>query len=323
MAPSNIAMIERETHIQANNSRLTGTLCLPTAKGLFPVGPMIHGSGPLDRDQNMKGQKLEIFNAVAYRLANSGIASVRFDKRGCGSSEGDYYTAGHHDFVDDVVCWYDSLHRAEFCQPGQLFLLGHSEGCLVAAQASLRRSEIAGLVLLCPFIEPMEDILIRQAHQIEREIAVRKGVGRLVHTLIAWLVGGPVANQRALIRRLKASTKPSIRVWFERVPAKWLRELLSVDASQVFGRITCPLLLVGGEKDLQCDPADVSRIAALGQGPVDQHVIAGMTHVLRCDDQPPTLLGSQRLLAQSVEPELLEVVAEWLRSRTARNERLG
>ncbi len=310
-------MTEQEVYVQANGTRLAGTLCLPSAKGLFPVVLMVHGSGPLDRDQNMKGQKLEIFNTVAHHLAVSGIASVRFDKRGCGSSRGDYYTAGHHDFVDDVVSWYDSLRLAGFCRSEQVFLLGHSEGCLVAAQASVRRPGITGLALLCPFVEPIEDILIRQAHQIEQEIAGRTGVTRLVNAFITRFVGGPVANQRALIRKLRVSTKSSIRVWSERVPAKWLRELLNVDASEVYRRIACPMLLVGGEKDLQCDPADVARIAALAGGPVDPQVIAGMTHVLRRDDQPPTLLGVRRLLARPVEAELLDLVAAWVRSRAA------
>lgn len=308
-------MIEREIHVQANGSRLAGTLCLPGERGPFPVVLMVHGSGPLDRNENMKGQKLEIFNAIAHRLAASGIASVRFDKRGCGSSEGDYHTAGHHDFVDDVVCWYDSLHLADFCRSRQVYLLGHSEGCLISAQASVRRAGIAGLVLLCPFVEPMEDILIRQAHQVEREIGAGKGVARFVNAIVTRLVGGPVANQQALIRKLRTSTKDSIRVWFERIPAKWLRELLSIDASEVFRGVSCPMLLVGGEKDLQCDPADVARIAMLAPGPVDPHVIAGMTHVLRCDDQPATLLGVQRLLALPVDAELLELVAEWMESR--------
>jgi uncharacterized protein len=315
-------MIEQDIQLRANGHLLAGTLSLPAERGKFPVVLMVHGSGPLDRHQNTKGQKLEIFSAFAHHLAQEGIACVRFDKRGCGSSEGDYYTTGHHDLVDDVVCWIDLLQRAEFCQPEQLFLLGHSEGCLVAARASLRRGGIAGLVLLCPFIEPLEEILIRQAQQIEREIVAMKGVGRLVHGLIAGLVGGPVANQRELISKVKMSTKPSVRVWLERVPAKWLRELMSVDACQVFGGTTCPMLLVAGEKDLQCDPKDVDRIAALGRGPVEQRVIADMTHILRCDDQPATLLGSQRLLARPVEAEVLGVVAEWLRSRVASAEAL-
>ncbi len=310
-------MIERETQVQANDGRLAGTICLPTEAGLFPTVLMVHGSGPLDRDENMKGQALNVFNAVAHRLAKSGIASVRFDKRGCGASEGDYKAAGHHDLVDDVLSWHDSIREAEFCKPERLFLLGHSEGCLVAAQVATRRPETAGLVLLCPFVEPMENILIRQAQQIERELAASTGMSRVTHALLAWVFGGPVARQQTLIRKLKSSSSASVRVGLERVPAKWLRELLSVDASQVFGRVTCAMLLVGGSKDLQCDPADVSRIASLGQGRADQHIISRMTHVLRCDDEPPTLLGSHRLLTEPVDAGLLDLVADWLSARVS------
>lgn len=308
-------MIEREIDVQANGSRLVGTLCLPAGTGPFPLVLMIHGSGPLDRDQNTKGQKLDIFNTIACALAKNGIASVRFDKRGCGSSQGDYYTAGHLDLVDDVICWYDALHLAEFCRPGKLFLLGHSEGCLVAAQACTHRPKIAGLALLCPFVEPMEDILIRQAGQIEMELAASTGTGRLVYALVNRITGGPVAAQRALIRKIKESTKDSIRVWFNRIPAKWLRELLSTNISEVFRKITLPMLLVGGEKDLQCDPADVTRIAALSQGPVDSRIIPAMTHILRREDGVPTLLGTQRLLARPIDSMLLSRLVEWLQIR--------
>ena len=68
-------MVEHEVHVDADGGRLSGTLCLPAEEGLCPVVLMIHGSGPLDRDENMKGQRLEVFNAVAHRLAKSGIAS--------------------------------------------------------------------------------------------------------------------------------------------------------------------------------------------------------------------------------------------------------
>ena len=108
-------MIERDIHVLSHGVRLDGTLCLPLSQGLFPVVLMVHGSGPLDRNQNMKKQMLCIFNVFAHRLAESGFASVRFDKRGYGSSQGDYYAAGHNDFIDDVICWYDSLRLEEFC----------------------------------------------------------------------------------------------------------------------------------------------------------------------------------------------------------------
>jgi uncharacterized protein len=43
---------------------------------------MLPGSGPLDRDENVEGQRLDIFNAIAHQLAQTGFASIRDDKRG-------------------------------------------------------------------------------------------------------------------------------------------------------------------------------------------------------------------------------------------------
>ncbi len=128
-------------------------------------------------------------------------------------------------------------------------------------------------------------------------------------------MGGPVANQRKLIQKLKSSTEPALRVGLQRLPAKCLRDLLSTDAAQVYAATRCPVLLVGGEKDLQCDPADVARIAALVSGPVDQHVVANLTHLLRRDEQAPTILGAARLLAQPIDSEVVELVAKWAQAR--------
>ncbi|HYJ10994.1 MAG TPA: alpha/beta fold hydrolase [Polyangiaceae bacterium] len=309
-------MLERAIDVVANGARLVGTLCLPSERSAFPVVLMVHGSGPLDRDQNMKGQKLDVFNTIAQRLAQVGVGSVRYDKRGCGASQGDYYAAGYHQLVEDVVCWFDLLESAEHTRAEQVFLLGHSEGCLVAAQASLHRPAVAALMLLCPFVEPTEDILMHQAAQIERELEAKTGFAGLVVGLVTRLMGSPVANQRALIGKLRASTEPSLRVGLQRLPAKCLRELLSVDAQQVYAATRCPMLLIGGDKDLQCNPADVSRIASLAVGPVESHVIANLTHLLRRDDQAPTILGAARVLAQPVDAELLELVAQWASSHS-------
>lgn len=292
-----------------------GTLCLPSEQGRFPVVLMVHGSGPLDRDENMKGQKLDVFNTIAHRLARGGIASVRYDKRGCGASQGDYYSAGLQDLVDDVTSWFDELSRQTLVRPDKIFFLGHSEGCLVSARAALDRPQTAGLALLCPFVKPTEDILLSQAAHIERELATKNGLSGALIKLATSLMGGPVANQRKLIQKLKTSTAPSLRVGLQRLPAKCLRDLLNTDAAQVYAATRCPLLLVGGEKDLQCDPADVPTIAALTLGPVESHVILDLTHLLRRDERAPTILGAARLLTQPVDSEVVDRVVEWAQAR--------
>lgn len=113
-------MHETDVAIQSGGARLAGTFCVPAGRVFFPAVLMIHGSGPLDRDENMYGQRLDIFNqrldifnTVARGLAEAGIASLRYDKRGCGASAGDFFQTGHADLVADAVNCLDALSRCE------------------------------------------------------------------------------------------------------------------------------------------------------------------------------------------------------------------
>ncbi|MFQ5796961.1 MAG: alpha/beta hydrolase family protein [Candidatus Bipolaricaulia bacterium] len=82
-------MIEKEVTVNSGDVRLAGTLSLPSEEGSFPCVLMIHGSGPVDRDENVRQLKLfkvklNVFNTIAHYLAAKGIASLRYDKRGSG-----------------------------------------------------------------------------------------------------------------------------------------------------------------------------------------------------------------------------------------------
>ena len=103
-------MVELECKLEHAGAVLAGALCLPPGSGRVPCVLMLPASGPLDRDENFKGQRLNIFNAIAHHLASKGFASLRYDKRGCGQSTGDYFSAGYFDFVADAAAWHDWLH---------------------------------------------------------------------------------------------------------------------------------------------------------------------------------------------------------------------
>lgn len=304
-------MIEKEITIESAGNRLSGMLCIPQESGKFPFVLMIHGTGPLDRDQNMPGQQLNIFNAIAHHLAGKGIASLRYDKRGCGKSSGDYYAAGNSDLINDAISAFDCLKELDVCNPDQVFLLGHSEGCIIAPQVSLKRP-VRGLVLLCPFVDHMESILLKQAAQIQKEFEGAPGLGGLVRRAASRIMGMTVSSQQQLIDRLKSSTEDTFTVRGQKITAKSLRELMRLDPPAIFSQVTAPLLLIGGEKDLQCDPQDVDRIASLAQGPAEAHVIRDLTHVLRLDTRPATLLGSAELVKSPMEPTVLDLIARWL-----------
>ena len=121
-----------------------------------------------------------------------------------------------------------------------------------------------------------------------------------------------VTIQQKLIDKLKSSNTETMRIGFQKIPAKSLRELIRLDSSAIFRQVTCPMLLIGGEKDLQCDPADVGRIAELANGTVEAHVVQNLTHVLRFDERQPSLFGSSELIKKPLEPIVVELISTWI-----------
>jgi pimeloyl-ACP methyl ester carboxylesterase len=305
-------LIRSEITIQCGDALLAGEWLCPDGDRVHPTVLMIHGSGPLDRNENTKRQSLDVFNALSDQLVASGIASFRYDKRGCGKSGGDYYSAGHADLVDDAQACLDYLSTVEGCDPAKIFVLGHSEGTIIAAQLATRCPQLAGLLLLCPFVEPMESILRRQSRQINSDLRQATGLQRILYSCCFALFGDPVSSQEKLLARIKASDAPTFRMMVQKVNAKWLRELIALDNQEVYSRVTTPMLLIAGEKDIQCLPGDVQRIADVAPAEVAQRVIPNLNHILRLDEDEPGFLSYGKLLKQPIDPSIGQLVSAWI-----------
>ena len=80
--------VESPYTIKSGAFELPGTLVVPRdARGRVPLAVIIAGSGPTDRNGNsMMGIRPNSYAQLAWRLAERGIASLRYDKRGVASS---------------------------------------------------------------------------------------------------------------------------------------------------------------------------------------------------------------------------------------------
>ena len=303
-------MAVKEVRFNSQGHALSGSLVLPDAGEPVAAVLMLHGSGPLDRDENMRRQRLDIFNVMADALEQSRIASFRYDKRGCGRSEGNYATTGFLDLIEDAAAALDALLSR--IQTRRIVLLGHSEGTLIGPMLAARRTEVGGLVLLCPTVAPIETTLMAQAARLAEDVRTLPGLSGIVARTYFALRGGPLRAQQRLIERARSSTKATLRAGGSRIPAKWLRELLAHDPESAIARVSAPMLCVSGDKDIQCDPQDGHRIAAIAKGPVEVHVISDLTHVLRCDHQPPSFVRYRAILAKSMDPAVIELARDWI-----------
>ncbi|MGY1618565.1 alpha/beta hydrolase family protein [Geodermatophilus sp. SYSU D00691] len=300
----------REIHLVTPGG-LAGTLALPDAPGPLPAVLIASRSGPLDRDSNHKRARFDVARQLAHALADAGLASLRYDKRGVGESPGDWRRVGLLQNVDDLGEVLAALAARPEVDPGRLLLAGHSEGALLAAALAVRGAPVGGVVLLSSSATPGDELLRRQARQIAPTLpAPVRGLLRLLRTDLE----ARVARNHEKIR---ATTTDVARIGGARLNARWTREFLDHDPRADLRRITVPVLAVTGAKDLQVDPADLDVVAATVPGPVTVHRVPDLTHTLRRQPGAPSLSAYRRELRGPVDAEVLDLVASWCRAVTA------
>ena len=163
-ADDGASITERPVMISGNGgTSLEGTLELPAraATAKVPGLVLLSGSGPTDRDGNQPPAFMtDLLKQIAAGLANHGIATLRFDKRGmdANASElppdqslyGAFFT--WENFVGDTVAAGRFLRQQPEIDPARIGFLGHSEGGILSLDAAQAlRSDghpIAALILI-------------------------------------------------------------------------------------------------------------------------------------------------------------------------------
>jgi predicted acyl esterase len=286
----------------ADGTRLTGTLLAPAKSQPSPAVLILSGSGPLDRDSNMPGQKLNVGNAIADALAARRIASFRYDKRGTGSSEGNYVETSFDTETSDAADALAWLAARPEVDAYRVAVAGHSVGATIAVRLASGNKDVAAAVLLAGAALPGEHVMRWQSKRIAASFT---GLARFSSGLF-------LRSQERARRRLLDSKEDVVRIMWQSTPARWMREYMRYDPAADFAAIRCPVLAVTGVNDVQVDAGDVERIGALVQGPFTGITPQTLTHVLRT--HPQRGLASYGVqLKRPVDPELLATVSTWLR----------
>ncbi|WP_148574844.1 alpha/beta hydrolase [Nocardioides caldifontis] len=296
-----------EVAFRQGSQLLAGTVLEPAdAVGAALVLP---GSGPVDRNSDHRRMRLGVTRQLAEAFHDAGITTLRFDKRGVGGSPGDWRSAGLVDNVDDAEAALD--HLAAAVGSGlPLFVVGHSEGAVLATALAARRPELAGLVLLAGSARNGEEVLRWQAEQL---LPMMPAPLRAVMRLLRVDPAERIAKNR---ERLKGSTGDVVRVDLVRHNARWFREFMAYEPAEALRRTRVPVLAVSGGKDLQVPPDELLLVEEAAAGPVTTRLVPDLTHTLRRQPRKADLRHYRREATQPVDRELLELVTSWVRDRT-------
>ncbi|MDM5187034.1 alpha/beta fold hydrolase [Bacillus sp. DX4.1] len=294
---------------------LQGTLTIPEHyAATYPAILLISGTGKGDRDGNTRGFQLNLYKELAEYFTSLGFTVLRYDKRGTHKSKGDYYKAGVTEFIDDAVACVRFLKEHPYIDPKRIIIAGHSEGALLAPAVSVRES-VAGLLLLAGAAGPSKDLFPRQIEMAASELETASGfIGWL--SKVCKLPHRMKQKNEALINKVQYSQKPVIRIKGAKVNAKWLREQLQYNVVTYLEQVSCPVLAITGDNDIQVPPEHAKLIAAYVKGEAEWHIIPNMNHILRKYECKHTMIRLMKeykgLMDKSIEEEVLHVMREWL-----------
>ena len=216
-----------------------------------PVVLIIPGSGPTDRDgNNPLGVNAGSYRLLAEGLAAAGVSTVRIDKRGMfGSAYAvpDANGVTINDYVEDVRAWIQVIR--DTTGTDCVWLLGHSEGGLVALATAQDKDEICGVVLIATPGRPLGNVLKEQLHANPANAELLLQADAAIDALAA----GRRVDSTNFAEPLAALFAPAIQ--------DFLISAFTLDPAQLIKNISKPILILQGEADLQVGMPDAEALA--------------------------------------------------------------
>jgi hypothetical protein len=320
---------------EADDVTLAGTLTIPEGSGPVPAALLITGSGPQDRNEEIFQHKP--FWVIADHLTRRGIAVLRVDDRGVGGSSAGPHpgTATSHDFARDVEAGLSYLASRPEIDEAAIGLIGHSEGGIIAPIVASRQQDIAYIVLMAGTGVRGDELLLAQTAAIGRadgasedEIAASAATNRALFDV---LLSDPLSQEETADRMRRiiesnpefaAATPEEQQLGMNQAIAQlntnWMRAFAAHDPAVPLSKVSCPVLAINGELDLQVPadqnlPAIASALASGGNSDVTTRAFPGLNHLFQHSETG--LISEYGQIEETISPEVLECMATWIRSR--------
>ena len=271
-----------------------------------PVVVIIPGSGPTDRDGNSPlGVTSATYRLLAEGLAAKGVSSVRIDKRGMFGSK-----AAIPDANKVTIAAYDADAHAWALKAQALagtrcaWLVGHSEGALVALAAGQDGRNLCGVVAVSGMGRRFGTVLREQLAANPANAALLAPADKA----LAQLEAGRRVDPTTLPPPLAGLFNPAVQ--------DYLIDLVRQDSARLATSLKLPLLIVHGDKDIQAGMADARALAA-AQPRARLVVVPGVNHVLKAvkGDDRAANIATYADPSLPVAPAVVDAIAAFVKAK--------
>lgn len=266
-----------------------------------PIVLIIPGSGPTDLNgNNPMGVDSNVYQYLAEGLANEGVSTVRVDKRGMFSSE----AAGNPNqvtvdiYAQDYNGWVETI-QAEIGNDC-IFILGHSEGALMASATANINENVCGQILVAGVGRSFGDVM--------RDQFTAQPAGKI-------LMKKALANIDKLERGEKIPDEELDLISKQIFPSHvqdFVISLMKTDPSELAKSADIPTLVLHGETDIQTSVEDAQALANATGG--DLVILPGVNHILK--DAPKSRRKNIKTYSQPELPlsdGVVDAIAEFVK----------
>lgn len=320
----------------ASDVTLSGTITKPKSNGKFPACILLTGSGPSNRDEQIGLHRP--FAVIADDLSKNGYLVLRFDDRGVGKSTGNFASATSADLAQDAMGAILYLKSRNDVNASEIFLIGHSEGGLLAMMAA-EKNPVKGLIFLASPAIPIMDLMTEQNQAIFSNAGFDENdvntYGSLYRKMVQTILQSKESNINALVDLIQAektkfsstlitamgwskedNIKSFAKQFEEGINSPWTRYFMSYNPVPLMPKLQTHVLALNGDKDIQVIAS--SNLKSIEKNfkkakSIEVHLMKGLNHLFQlCKKCSPDEYFE---LDETFSSDALQIMRAWLNAR--------
>lgn len=298
--PTGKGYVAKDVSFKNKNVQLAGTLTIPEGESRkHPAVLLIWGPGPQDREYQ------GLFTSIAGHLSRNGFCVLRFDKRGIGSSGGDFSSTTASQEIEDLNIALEYLAGQKEVDPDNIFIVGHSKGAFYASEIASKEDKVKGLVLMAPLASLGMDV-----HERNEEL-------KRMASRFKWsddYLKLAMKSNLETIDRIKGTRNNWISILGKRCFLKRMREEMAEDPVEAIKKVRVPVLILQGKED-DIVPIESASILdkALAEAGNENHTLVYFGYLGHLFGE--SINDGVHRIHNQVDGDLLVTIRDWLKGK--------